>query len=154
MDIHFYHVKPTLPKGSSVKVFPLLLVHGWPGSVVEFQKIIPLLTTPRAGQDFVFELIIPSLPGYGFSDAAVRPGLATTQVLEEIFSRNFTRESTRVLTVIIIFFFFVDVGGVKESDEQTRIRKILYSRWRLGKHNNHEYCNSLPRKVADGLITR
>ncbi|XP_015598297.1 juvenile hormone epoxide hydrolase 2 [Cephus cinctus] len=80
LDIHFYHVKPTLPKDRNVRVLPLLLVHGWPGSVVEFQKIFPLLTTPRPDQDYVFEVIAPSLPGYGFSDAAVRPGLGPAQM--------------------------------------------------------------------------
>lgn len=57
---------------------PLLLIHGWPGSIREFYEIIPLLTTPQKGRDFVFEVIAPSLPGYGFSQAAVRPGLATS----------------------------------------------------------------------------
>ncbi|XP_046739168.1 juvenile hormone epoxide hydrolase 1-like [Diprion similis] len=80
LDIHFYHVKPTVPKDRSVRVVPMLLLHGWPGSVVEFQKAIPLLSTPRPDQDFVFELVIPSLPGYGFSDSAVRPGLGSAQV--------------------------------------------------------------------------
>ncbi|XP_033223699.1 juvenile hormone epoxide hydrolase 1-like isoform X2 [Belonocnema kinseyi] len=80
LDIHFYRVKPTLPPTRKVRVLPLLLVHGWPGSVVEFQKIIPLLTNSRLDKDFVFELIIPSLPGYGFSEAAVRPGLGAAQV--------------------------------------------------------------------------
>ena len=58
----------------------MLMVHGWPGSVVEFQKVIPKLTTPQASRDFVFELIIPSLPGYGFSQAASKPGLGPPQV--------------------------------------------------------------------------
>ncbi|XP_051170363.1 juvenile hormone epoxide hydrolase 1-like [Leptopilina boulardi] len=80
LDIHFYRVKPTLPKNKKIKVLPLLMVHGWPGSVVEFQKIIPMLTTPQADKDFVFEIIAPSLPGYGFSDPAVRPGLGPSQI--------------------------------------------------------------------------
>ncbi|XP_076621443.1 juvenile hormone epoxide hydrolase 1-like [Colletes latitarsis] len=81
LDIHFYHVKPTnLPKERNVKVLPLLILHGWPGSIVEFQKIIPMLTKPSANYDFVFELIIPSLPGYGFSEGAVRPGLGPAQI--------------------------------------------------------------------------
>ncbi|XP_074031164.1 juvenile hormone epoxide hydrolase 1 [Leptinotarsa decemlineata] len=73
LNIHYIHVKPEKTKG--VKVRPLLLLHGWPGSVREFYEIIPLLTTPQKGRDIVFEVIVPSLPGYGFSDAAVRPGL-------------------------------------------------------------------------------
>ncbi|OAD56030.1 Juvenile hormone epoxide hydrolase 1 [Eufriesea mexicana] len=81
LDIHFYHVKPTnLPKNRNLKVLPLLMIHGWPGSVVEFQKIIPMLTKPWPTQDFVFEVIAPSLPGYGFSEGAVRPGMATAQM--------------------------------------------------------------------------
>ncbi|XP_011691228.1 PREDICTED: juvenile hormone epoxide hydrolase 1-like [Wasmannia auropunctata] len=81
LDIHFYHVKPHIPpERKNLKVLPLLIVHGWPGSVVEFQKIIPMLTTPRPDKDFVFEVIAPSIPGYGFSQAAVRQGLCTPQI--------------------------------------------------------------------------
>lgn len=61
-------------------MLPLLILHGWPGSIAEFQKVIPLLTTPRNDQDFVFEVIAPSLPGYGFSDGAVRPGLGGAEI--------------------------------------------------------------------------
>lgn len=86
LDIHFYHVKPTnLPKDKNLKVLPLLMLHGWPGSVVEFQKIIPILTKPWPNQNFVFEVIAPSLPGYGFSEGAVRPGMATSQVTLLLF---------------------------------------------------------------------
>lgn len=81
LDIHFYHVKPQVPSDRpNLKILPLLLLHGWPGSVIEFQKIIPMLTKPHPDRDFVFEVIAPSLPGYGFSQAAVRPGLGTPQV--------------------------------------------------------------------------
>ncbi|XP_012218176.1 juvenile hormone epoxide hydrolase 1-like [Linepithema humile] len=81
LDIHFYHVKPHIPpERKNIKVLPLLILHGWPGSVVEFQKILPILTTPRPDKDFVFEVIAPSLPGYGFSQAAVRPGMGPAQI--------------------------------------------------------------------------
>src|ERR1700742_5113749 len=46
IDIHFVHVKPTKPVK---KVLPLLLIHGWPGSFIEFHKSIPLLTEPVDG---------------------------------------------------------------------------------------------------------
>ncbi|XP_072376840.1 juvenile hormone epoxide hydrolase 1-like [Diabrotica undecimpunctata] len=78
LNIHFLHVKPANTKG--LKVFPMLMLHGWPGSVREFYEIIPLLTKPQNGRDFVFELIIPSLPGYGFSEAAEVPGLSPPHV--------------------------------------------------------------------------
>lgn len=78
LDIHFIRVKPSDSKGK--KIIPLLLVHGWPGSVAEFHKIMPMLTTSRANYDFVFEVIAPSLPGFGFSSAAVRPGLGSSEM--------------------------------------------------------------------------
>ena len=55
IDIHFVHVKPTKP---AKKVLPLLLIHGWPGSFIEFYKSIPLLTEPVDG--IAFEVIVPS----------------------------------------------------------------------------------------------
>ena len=70
-DIHFHHVK-----GSASRARPLLLTHGWPGSVVEFQSCIERLAFPgRHGGDpeTGFDLVIPSLPGYGFSARPKRP---------------------------------------------------------------------------------
>jgi microsomal epoxide hydrolase len=59
--LHFVHAK-----SKRADAFPLLLTHGWPGSIVEFQKILPLLVAPEGGQD-AFHVVCPSLPGYGFS---------------------------------------------------------------------------------------
>jgi pimeloyl-ACP methyl ester carboxylesterase len=63
--IHFYHVRS--PEQAAT---PLLLIHGWPGSVVEFLNVIGPLTDPRAhGGDAAdaFHVVIPSIPGFGFS---------------------------------------------------------------------------------------
>ncbi|XP_048213525.1 epoxide hydrolase 1 [Perognathus longimembris pacificus] len=77
LDIHFIHVKPPqAPAGRSPK--PLMMVHGWPGSFFEFYKIIPLLTDPGKhglGDEHIFEVICPSIPGYGFSQASSKKGL-------------------------------------------------------------------------------
>src|SRR3954463_1422309 len=65
VDIHFIHVRSTREDA-----LPLVVTHGWPGSTVEQLKIIEPLTNPTAnGADAVdaFHLVIPSLPGYGFS---------------------------------------------------------------------------------------
>ncbi|XP_067008639.2 juvenile hormone epoxide hydrolase 1 [Anabrus simplex] len=79
LNLHFIHAKPKeVPKGT--KVLPLLLLHGWPGSIREFYGLIPLLTTPRKDANFVFEVIAPSLPGYGFSDGAAKQGLGAAQI--------------------------------------------------------------------------
>ncbi|KAL6258665.1 hypothetical protein P5V15_010618 [Pogonomyrmex californicus] len=75
LDIHFIRAKPSNTEGKCV--LPLLIVHGWPGSIMEFYKIIPLLTSSRPEHDFVFEVIAPSLPGFGFSSAATIPGLSS-----------------------------------------------------------------------------
>jgi len=67
--IYFVHVR-----GKGPAPLPLIVTHGWPGSFVEMLKLIPLLTDPTAhggSADDAFDVIVPSLPGYGFSD---RPG--------------------------------------------------------------------------------
>ena len=64
-NIHFLHVRSPEPNA-----LPLIITHGWPSSPVEFLKVIGPLTDPRAhGGDpaDAFDLVIPSLPGYGFS---------------------------------------------------------------------------------------
>lgn len=66
LGIHFIHVRSPEPLAR-----PLLLTHGWPGSVVEFLKVLGPLSDPRAhGGDpaDAFDIVCPSLPGYGFSD--------------------------------------------------------------------------------------
>ncbi|XP_047100426.1 juvenile hormone epoxide hydrolase 1-like [Schistocerca piceifrons] len=79
LELHFIHAKPAeVPQGTVV--VPLLLLHGWPGSVREFYSLLPLLTTPRKGEGFVFEVVAPSLPGYGFSQGAAKPGFGTVQM--------------------------------------------------------------------------
>lgn len=79
LNLHYIHVKPARVPPQT-KVVPLLLLHGWPGSVREFYELIPLLTTPHPNRDFVFEVVAPSLPGYGFSDGASKQGLGAAEV--------------------------------------------------------------------------
>jgi len=71
-DVHFLHVRSAEPGA-----LPLVLSHGWPGSVVEFLDVIGPLTDPRAhGGDpaDAFDVVIPSLPGFGFSGRIREPG--------------------------------------------------------------------------------
>ncbi len=67
-NVHFLHVKSTV-EGAR----PLLLIHSWPGSIVEFLDVIEPLTNPEDPAD-AFDLIIPSLPGHGFSGPITEPG--------------------------------------------------------------------------------
>ena len=78
LGIHFLHVRSPHPDA-----FPVLLTHGWPGSVVEFLKVVGPLTDPTAhGGDAAdaFHLVIPSLPGYGFSDRPTQPGWGVERI--------------------------------------------------------------------------
>lgn len=73
IDIHYLHVKPKrVPEGATA--VPLIMVHGWPGSFYEFYGLIPLLTDPSDPDDLVFEVVCPSIPGYGFSEAPHKKG--------------------------------------------------------------------------------
>ncbi|MFF4378188.1 epoxide hydrolase family protein [Kitasatospora sp. NPDC001547] len=78
VDIHFLHVRSPEPDA-----MPLIITHGWPGSVAEFLDVIGPLTDPRAhGGDpaDAFHLVIPSLPGYGFSGRPRETGWDTARV--------------------------------------------------------------------------
>lgn len=74
IDLHFIH-----EKGKGPDAVPLLLIHGFPDSFVRFLKIIPLLTTPdKNGRSF--DLIIPSIPGFGFSGIPEHPGMGPAAI--------------------------------------------------------------------------
>jgi pimeloyl-ACP methyl ester carboxylesterase len=80
-DIHFYHVK-----GRGPKPVPLILTHGWPGSVFEFLAAIGPLTDPAhfgGSPDDAFDVVVPSVPGFGFSSKpkGTPIGLSTTATL-------------------------------------------------------------------------
>ncbi|XP_072293128.1 epoxide hydrolase 1-like [Eucyclogobius newberryi] len=86
LDVHFIHVQPQCQ--AHQKVLPLMIVHGWPGCFYEFYKIIPLLT--KTQDDIVFEVICPSIPGYGYSEAPHKQGfnsLAAARVFLTLMER-------------------------------------------------------------------
>ncbi|GAA2120300.1 epoxide hydrolase family protein [Actinomadura napierensis] len=78
LGIHFLHVRSPHPDA-----LPIVLTHGWPGSVVEFLKVIGPLTDPTAhGGDArdAFHVVCPSLPGYGFSDKPAHRGWGVERI--------------------------------------------------------------------------
>jgi pimeloyl-ACP methyl ester carboxylesterase len=78
LGIHFLHVRSPHPDA-----FPVVLTHGWPGSIVEFLKVIGPLTDPTSHGGTAadaFHLVCPSLPGYGFSDKPARPGWGVQRI--------------------------------------------------------------------------
>jgi pimeloyl-ACP methyl ester carboxylesterase len=68
LGIHFLHVRSPRPDA-----LPLVLTHGWPGSIVEFSKVIEPLSD-------AFHVVCPSLPGYGFSDKPAEPGWGVERI--------------------------------------------------------------------------
>ncbi|MGH3212008.1 MAG: epoxide hydrolase family protein [Trebonia sp.] len=72
VDIHFLHVRSPDPGA-----VPLIMTHGWPGSFLEFEQVLGPLTDPRAhgaGDAGAFDVVVPSLPGYGFSGKPATAG--------------------------------------------------------------------------------
>ena len=80
LDIHFLHVR-----SPHEQALPLIMTHGWPGSIVEFLKVIGPLTRPdEHGGDAAdaFHLVCPSLPGYGFSGKPTTTGWGTEKIAD------------------------------------------------------------------------
>lgn len=78
LDLHFIHQRGTGPAP-----LPLVLTHGWPGSFVEMERVIPMLADPAAhGGDAAdaFHVVVPSLPGFGFSAPPAGPGMGARGV--------------------------------------------------------------------------
>jgi pimeloyl-ACP methyl ester carboxylesterase len=78
LDIHFIHVKSKQPNA-----LPVIVTHGWPGSIIEQLKIIEPLTNPTANGGSAadaFDVVIPSLPGYGFSGKPTAAGWAPDHI--------------------------------------------------------------------------
>jgi pimeloyl-ACP methyl ester carboxylesterase len=72
LDIHFIHVR-----SKHENALPLIVTHGWPGSIIEQMKVIDPLTNPTAhggSASDAFDVVIPSMPGYGFSGKPTTPG--------------------------------------------------------------------------------
>jgi pimeloyl-ACP methyl ester carboxylesterase len=78
LDIHFIHVR-----SPHEHALPLIITHGWPGSIVEMLNVIGLLADPTAhggGADDAFHVVVPSMPGYGFSAKPEEPGWDTARM--------------------------------------------------------------------------
>ena len=80
LDIHFIHVR-----SKHENALPLILTHGWPGSIIEQLKIIEPLTNPTAhggGASDAFHVVIPSMPGYGFSGKPTTTGWGPERIAQ------------------------------------------------------------------------
>jgi pimeloyl-ACP methyl ester carboxylesterase len=78
LDIHFIH-----QRSPHADALPLVITHGWPGSIAEFQKVIePLVNPPSGRAKDAFHVVCPSLPGYGFSGKPSKTGWGVGKIAE------------------------------------------------------------------------
>jgi pimeloyl-ACP methyl ester carboxylesterase len=102
LRVHFIHQTGRAGRASK----PLLILHGWPGSVYEFMRIIPLLAEPAAqgepAANESFTVVAPSLPGYGFSERPRKAGMNVTAIADLLF---------RLMTDVLGYRHFVVQGG-------------------------------------------
>ncbi|MCA1291942.1 epoxide hydrolase [Paenibacillus sp. alder61] len=80
IDVHIVH-----ERGKGPNPLPLILTHGWPDSYLRYQKVIPLLTDPASyggNPEDSFDVIVPSVPGFGFSSRPKQPGVNNKHVAD------------------------------------------------------------------------
>lgn len=171
-NVHFLHVRSSEPDAT-----PLLLLHGWPGGVVDFLDVLGPLSDPRAhggNADDAFHLVVPSLPGFGFSTPLAGPGMGPERmagVLVRLMSRLdyatygvqgydtgswvapevARQDDERVLGVHLNALITFPVGAQGELDDLSEVEQ---RRWQAMRDFNDGYlqCNSKrPQTVTYGL---
>ncbi|KAH8829942.1 Alpha/Beta hydrolase protein [Flagelloscypha sp. PMI_526] len=90
IPLHFIH-----HRSSREDAIPLIFIHGWPGSFLEVQNILPGLLEPDSADQPAFHVVAPSLPGYGFSPAPTKPGMGLKETAaafnQLMLQLNYTR---------------------------------------------------------------
>ncbi|TLD21962.1 hypothetical protein PspLS_08260 [Pyricularia sp. CBS 133598] len=97
IDLHFVHVKSKVPNA-----VPLLFSHGWPGSFDEASKLLPLLVDGGGHDKPAFDLVVPSLPGYGFSSGAKKRGFSSIEMATVL---------NKLMTEVLGYQEYVTQGG-------------------------------------------
>ena len=137
VEVHFIHAP-----GVGPRPLPLLLSHGWPGSVWEFHRLIPLLTDPGAhGGDpaDAFTVVAPSLPGYGFSFAPNQPRFGIGEIAD-VFAK--------LMTDVLGYRRFAAQGGDWGAFITGRLG-YAYPERLVGIHLNLLTMTRDPRKMTD-----
>jgi pimeloyl-ACP methyl ester carboxylesterase len=138
IDLHFIH-----EPGVGPNPMPLLLSHGWPGSVVEFQELIPRLTDPaRFGGDpgDAFTVVAPSLPGYTFSFRPHQPRLGAPEIADVFAS---------LMTDVLGYRRFAAQGG----DWGAFITSVLGAKYPDRLPGIHINLLAVPREASTGERT-
>jgi hypothetical protein len=136
LSIHFLHRKSSLPNA-----IPLLYVHGWPGSFLEGTKILPLLSSGNGTTDPSFDIVVISLPNFGFSTAPSKRGFALNQYAE----------SCHKLMLKLNYPQYVTQGG-DWGYYITRTMALLYPSAVRATHINFDYGGGAPTFAAYPLL--
>ncbi len=149
LDIHFIHVR-----SRHEDALPLIITHGWPGSIIEQLKVIEPLTDPTAhggGASDAFHLVIPSLPGYGFSGKPTATGWDPVR----------TARAWVVLMKRLGYTRFVAQGGdwgaaVTQSDGRTGTSRVARHSFQHAGYGSARSCQGLRarRPAAIGSLRR
>ncbi|UYZ38068.1 epoxide hydrolase [Clostridium beijerinckii] len=176
IDIHFIH-----EKGKGPNPTPIILTHGWPDSFIRYQKIIQLLTDPASyGGDpnDSFDVIVPSLPGFGFSSASKHSGM-NNYAVSELWVKLMTEKLgyskfaaaggdmgsgvTRYLALnhpeLLIGIHLTDIGIIRDlimsndtelSKDELHYKKIA-SEWMSNEAGYMSIQSTKPQTIAYGL---
>jgi len=134
-NIHFLHIK-----GRGKKSIPLIITHGWPGSFLEMMKLIPLLTSKA---DLTFDLVVPSLLGYGFSQKITTRGN----------NIHFISELWYKLMKELDYEKFGAQGGDFGSGVSTALA-LKYPQNVIGLHLNYIEGNYIPYMPEGEILTK
>lgn len=121
IDVHYVHVKPRRV-AEGAPALPIILVHGWPGSFYEFYRLIPLLTEPENPEEPVFEVVCPSIPGYGFSEAPHKRGECSEPLVLERAVYEHPSAPRRPFSARLLLCTCVCLQGSIPSVQQTSSR--------------------------------
>ncbi|CAJ0961557.1 unnamed protein product, partial [Mesorhabditis belari] len=134
--LKIHYIRQTLPPTTGKQVVPILLLHGFPGSFWHFYKIAPLLSNPhRYGFDFgvkaplLFDVIIPSLPGFLWSDKPTRSGMWTGDI---------ARILAKLLKRLKIESTFVHGGAILGAEVASSLA-VLYPKLVRGVHLSNPF---------------
>ncbi|KAF7279218.1 hypothetical protein GWI33_007536 [Rhynchophorus ferrugineus] len=131
LTIHFLYAEAQR-KHQNTRVIPLLMVHGWPSSFLEFYEVLPMLVKSDPTLDFVFEVVAPSIPGFAFSDYPHKPGMSAIYIAQ-IFA-----ELMEILEYDHYYVHGGDWGGVIIQHMAHR-----YPHRVLGMHSTMCYVNTI-----------
>ncbi|TVY04623.1 epoxide hydrolase family protein [Cohnella terricola] len=177
IDVHFVH-----ERGKGPNPLPLILTHGWPDSYLRYQKIIPLLTDPAShggNPEDSFDVIVPSLPGFGFSGKPTQPGINNYRVsqmwaklmTEELGYKKFaaaggdvgsgvTRYLAATYPELLVGIHLTDVGIIRslmtshdelKLSEEERQYKKKASEWISQEGGYMSIQSTKPQSLAYGL---